>query len=106
MNAMRKFRKRFRLNVLLRSPDLYRIDLDEVVSRYVGETETNLSRLLDSAASRGTMLFFDEADALFGKRSGVKDSSGRYSNMEFTYLLQQIIESNCPVLLGFNLPLR
>lgn len=70
--------------------DLYRIDLSTVVSKYIGETEANLRRLFDAAEDGGAILFFDEADALFGKRSEVKDSHDRYANIEVNYLLQRI----------------
>jgi hypothetical protein len=69
---------------------LYRIDLSSVVSKYIGETEKNLRRLFDAAEDGGAVLFFDEADALFGKRSEVKDSHDRYANIEINYLLQRI----------------
>lgn len=70
--------------------DLYRIDLSAVVSKYIGETEKNLRRLFDAAEAGGMILFFDEADALFGKRSEVKDSHDRYANIEVNYLLQRM----------------
>lgn len=70
--------------------DLYRIDLSAVVSKYIGETEKNLRRVFDAAESGGVVLLFDEADALFGKRSDVKDSHDRYANMEVSYLLQRM----------------
>jgi ATP-dependent 26S proteasome regulatory subunit len=70
--------------------NLYRIDLSAVVSKYIGETEKNLRRLFDAAESGGTMLFFDEADALFGKRSEVKESHDRFANIEINYLLQRM----------------
>ena len=70
--------------------DLYRIDLSSVVSKYVGETEKNLRRVFDAAEDGGAILFFDEADALFGKRSEVKDSHDRYANVEINYLLQRM----------------
>jgi AAA+ superfamily predicted ATPase len=70
--------------------DLYRIDLSSVVSKYIGETEKNLRRLFDAAEEGGAILFFDEADALFGKRSEVKDSHDRYANIEVSYLLQRM----------------
>lgn len=70
--------------------NLYRIDLSSVVSKYIGETEKNLRRLFDAAEDGGAVLFFDEADALFGKRSEVKDSHDRYANIEINYLLQRI----------------
>jgi len=70
--------------------DLYRIDLSQVVSKYIGETEKNLRRVFDAAEEGGTILLFDEADALFGKRSEVKDSHDRYANIEVSYLLQRM----------------
>ncbi len=70
--------------------DLYRIDLSAVVSKYIGETEKNLRRVFDAAETGGAILLFDEADALFGKRSEVKDSHDRYANMEVSYLLQRM----------------
>ncbi len=70
--------------------DLYRIDLSAVVSKYIGETEKNLRKLFDGAEDSGAILFFDEADALFGKRSEVKDSHDRYANIEINYLLQRM----------------
>jgi len=70
--------------------DLYRIDLSAVVSKYIGETEKNLRRVFDAAEQGGAILFFDEADALFGKRSEVKDSHDRYANIEVSYLLQRM----------------
>jgi SpoVK/Ycf46/Vps4 family AAA+-type ATPase len=72
------------------SLDLYRIDLSSVVSKYIGETEKNLRRVFDAAEDGGAILFFDEADALFGKRSEVKDSHDRYANIEINYLLQRM----------------
>jgi hypothetical protein len=70
--------------------DLYRIDLSQVVSKYIGETEKNLMRVFDAAEDGGTVLLFDEADALFGKRGEVKDSHDRYANIEISYLLQRM----------------
>lgn len=70
--------------------DLYRIDLSQVVSKYIGETEKNLQRVFDAAEEGGAVLLFDEADALFGKRSDVKDSHDRYANIEVSYLLQRM----------------
>jgi len=70
--------------------DLYRIDLSSVVSKYIGETEKNLRRIFDAAEAGAVILLFDEADALFGKRSEVKDSHDRYANMEVSYLLQRM----------------
>ncbi|MDY6902920.1 MAG: ATP-binding protein [Cyanobacteriota bacterium] len=70
--------------------DLYRIDLSAVVSKYIGETEKNLGRVFDAAETGGVILLFDEADAIFGKRSEVKDSRDRHANMEVAYLLQRM----------------
>lgn len=70
--------------------DLYRIDLSSVVSKYIGETEKNLRRVFDAAEEGGAILLFDEADALFGKRTEVKDSHDRYANIEVSYLLQRM----------------
>jgi SpoVK/Ycf46/Vps4 family AAA+-type ATPase len=70
--------------------DVYRIDLSSIVSKYIGETEKNLHRVFDVAEVGGAILLFDEADALFGKRSDVKDSHDRYANMQVSYLLQKI----------------
>ncbi|TLF52865.1 AAA family ATPase [Halomonas urmiana] len=78
--------------VLARDLDLalYRIDLSAVVSKYIGETEKNLRKVFDDAEELGAILLFDEADALFGKRSEVKDSHDRYANIEVSYLLQRM----------------
>ncbi|BAI94401.1 ATP-binding protein [Arthrospira platensis] len=70
--------------------DLYKIDLSSVISKYIGETEKNLRRVFDAAESGGAILLFDEADALFGKRSEVKDSHDRHANIEVSYLLQRM----------------
>ncbi len=70
--------------------DLYKIDLSKVVNKYIGETEKNLKKIFDAAEDGGAILLFDEADALFGKRSEVKDSHDRYSNIEVSYLLQRM----------------
>ena len=70
--------------------DLYRIDLSQVISKYIGETEKNLRRVFDAADEGAAILLFDEADALFGKRSEVKDSHDRYANIEVSYLLQRM----------------
>jgi hypothetical protein len=70
--------------------DLYRIDLSAVVSKYIGETEKNLKQVFDAAEEGGVLLLFDEADALFGKRSEVRDSHDRYANIEVSYLLQRM----------------
>ncbi|MFG2468121.1 ATP-binding protein [Streptomyces canus] len=70
--------------------DLFVIDLSQVVSKYIGETEKNLRRVFDAAERGGALLLFDEADALFGKRSEVKDSHDRYANLEVSYLLMRM----------------
>lgn len=70
--------------------DLFRVDLSAVVSKYIGETEKNLNNVFDKAAASGSILFFDEADALFGTRSKVKDAHDRYANAETAHLLQRI----------------
>ena len=70
--------------------DLFRVDLSAVVSKYIGETEKNLNDVFDKAESSGAILFFDEADALFGKRSTVNDAHDRYANAELAHLLQRI----------------
>ncbi|WP_341834757.1 ATP-binding protein [Chitinophaga pollutisoli] len=70
--------------------DVYRVDLSSVVSKYIGETEKNLSSLFDKANNKNWILFFDEADALFGKRTGVRDAHDKYANQEVSYLLQRI----------------
>jgi hypothetical protein len=70
--------------------DLHRIDLSAVVSKYIGETEKNLRRLFDAAEDGGALMFFDEADALFGKRTEVEDSHDRYAQLEMNYLLEEI----------------
>ncbi len=81
---------------------LYRIDLSGVVSKYIGETEKNLRRVFDAAEDGGAILFFDEADALFGKRSEVKDSHDRYANIEINYLLQRMESFNGLAILATN----
>ncbi|RAP78717.1 ATP-binding protein [Paenibacillus montanisoli] len=70
--------------------DLYRVDLSSVVSKYIGETEKNLRRVFDAAEDGGSIVVFEEADALFGKRSEVTDSHDRYANLEVSYLLQRM----------------
>lgn len=83
--------------------DLYRIDLSSVVSKYIGETEKNLERIFTEAQDSSAILFFDEADALFGKRSEVKDAHDRYANIETAYLLQRIEEYSGIVILASNM---
>lgn len=70
--------------------DLYRVDLAGVISKYIGETEKNLKKVFERAEKSNSLLFFDEADAIFGKRQEVKDSHDRYANIEISYLLQRI----------------
>lgn len=83
--------------------DLYKIDLSSVVSKYIGETEKNLSRIFAEAQDTSAILFFDEADALFGKRSEVKDAHDRYANIETAYLLQRMEEYSGIVILATNM---
>jgi hypothetical protein len=83
--------------------DLYKIDLSGVVSKYIGETEKNLDRVFTAAENANAILFFDEADALFGKRSEVKDSHDRYANIEISYLLQKMEMYNGVAILATNL---
>lgn len=83
--------------------DLYKIDLSAVVSKYIGETEKNLSRIFQEAETSNAILFFDEADALFGKRSEVRDAQDRYANIEISYLLQRMEEYDGMVILATNL---
>jgi len=82
---------------------LYRIDLSAGVSKYIGETEKNPRRLFDAAETGGAILFFDEADALFGKRSEVKDSHDRYANIEINYLLQRMESFSGLAILATNM---
>ncbi len=83
--------------------DLYKIDLSQVVSKYIGETEKNLERIFTAAQTANAILFFDEADALFGKRSEVKDAHDRYANIEVGYLLQKMEEYEGVAILATNL---
>lgn len=85
------------------SLDLYKIDLSQVVSKYIGETEKKLHQIFDEAQSSNSILFFDEADALFGKRSEVKDAHDRYANIEVGYLLQKMEEYDGIAILATNL---
>jgi SpoVK/Ycf46/Vps4 family AAA+-type ATPase len=82
--------------------EVYRVDLSTVVSKYIGETEKNLAALFDRAHNRDWILFFDEADALFGKRTSVKDAHDRYANQEVSYLLQRVEEFNGLAILASN----
>lgn len=83
--------------------DLYRIDLSSVISKYIGETEKNLERVFQAAENANAILFFDEADALFGKRSEVRDSHDRYANIEISYLLQKMEDYDGVAILATNL---
>jgi SpoVK/Ycf46/Vps4 family AAA+-type ATPase len=83
--------------------DLYKIDLSGIVSKYIGETEKNLDQIFKSAQTSNVILFFDEADALFGKRSEVRDSHDRYANIEVAYLLQKMDDYEGIVILATNL---
>ncbi|HEX8558846.1 MAG TPA: ATP-binding protein [Pyrinomonadaceae bacterium] len=83
--------------------DAYKIDLSTVVSKYIGETEKNLSRIFEEAETSNAILFFDEADAIFGKRSEVRDAHDRYANIETAYLLQRVEEFDGVVILATNL---
>ena len=83
--------------------DLYKIDLSTVVSKYIGETEKNLERIFNEAEQSNAILFFDEADALFGKRSEVRDSHDRYANIEISYLLQRMEMYDGVTILATNL---
>jgi SpoVK/Ycf46/Vps4 family AAA+-type ATPase len=83
--------------------DLYKIDLATVVSKYIGETEKNLERVFVAAESANAVLFFDEADAIFGKRSEVRDAHDRYANIEIAYLLQRMEQYDGIAILATNL---
>lgn len=83
--------------------DVYKIDLSMVVSKYIGETEKNLELLFARAEDKGWILFFDEADALFGKRTGVRDAHDKYANQEVSYLLQRIEDYNGLIILATNM---
>ncbi|GAA3903962.1 hypothetical protein GCM10022276_23250 [Sphingomonas limnosediminicola] len=82
--------------------DLYRVDMSRVVSKYIGETEKNLRRVFDAAEGSGAALLLEEADALFGKRSDVRDSHDRYANTVVSYLLQRMEDHDGPVILTTN----
>lgn len=83
--------------------DVFRIDLSKVVSKYIGETEKNLSKLFDKAANKDWILFFDEADSIFGKRTNVRDAHDKYANQEVSYLLQRIESHAGLVILASNM---
>ena len=82
--------------------ELHRIDLSRVVSKFIGETEKNLAQVFDEAQAKDWILFFDEADALFGKRTDVRDAHDRYANIEVSYLLQRIESYEGLVILTTN----
>lgn len=82
--------------------DVYRIDLSRIVSKYIGETEKNLAKLFDKAENKNWILFFDEADALFGKRTDIRDAHDKYANQEIAYLLQRVENYNGLVILATN----
>ena len=84
------------------SMELYKVDLSSVMSKYIGETEKNLGKIFDEVKKSRSILFFDEADALFGKRTEVKDSHDKYANAETAYLLQKIEEYQGVVVLATN----
>lgn len=85
---------------------LYRIDLSSVSSKYIGETEKNIDAIFDSASASGWILFFDEADALFGKRTNIKDAHDRYANLETNYLLRKMERYRGIIILSANHPSR
>jgi len=82
--------------------DLYRVDLSTVISKYIGETEKNLSKVFETAKAKGAILFFDEADALFVKHTEASNSKDRYTNMDVNYLLQRLEEYSGLVILTTN----
>jgi SpoVK/Ycf46/Vps4 family AAA+-type ATPase len=82
--------------------DIYRVDLSALVSKYIGETEKNLNRVFTNAETNNAILFFDEADALFGKRTEVKDAHDKYANQEIAYLLQRIEAYQGMIILACN----
>ena len=82
---------------------VYRIDLSMLISKYIGETEKNLSQVFDAAEDKNWILFFDEAAALFGKRTNVRDAHDKYANQEVAYLLQKIENHNGLVILATNM---
>lgn len=82
---------------------IYKVNLSMVVSKYIGETEKNLEQLFTEAENKNWILFFDEADALFGKRRGVKDAHDKYANIETAFLLQKIEDHNGLIILATNM---
>jgi SpoVK/Ycf46/Vps4 family AAA+-type ATPase len=83
--------------------EVYRVDLSMIISKYIGETEKNLELVFDAAEHKDWILFFDEADALFGKRTNVKDAHDKYANQEVAYLMQRIENHNGLVILASNM---
>ena len=83
--------------------EVYRVDLSMIISKYIGETEKNLAKVFDLAENRNWILFFDEADALFGKRTSTNTSNDRYANQEVAYLLQRIEDFPGMIILATNL---
>ena len=83
--------------------ELYRVDLSQLISKYIGETQKNIGRIFDAARRSGCVLFFDEADALFARRSDASDAQDRYSNAEIAYLLQRTEQYDGIILLATNL---
>jgi SpoVK/Ycf46/Vps4 family AAA+-type ATPase len=83
--------------------NMLKVDLSQVVSKYIGETEKNLDKIFEAANKGGAVLFFDEADALFGKRTEIKDSHDRYANIEISFLLQRMESYNGLAILSTNM---
>jgi len=83
--------------------DVYRVDLSMVISKYIGETEKNLEKVFAKAENKSWVLFFDEADALFGKRTSISDAHDKYANQEIAYLLQRLEDYNGLVILSSNM---
>jgi SpoVK/Ycf46/Vps4 family AAA+-type ATPase len=83
--------------------EIFKIDLSHLVSKYIGETEKNINRIFQEARTSNALIFFDEADAIFGKRSEIKDAHDRYANIEVSYLLQKLEDHDEIVILASNL---
>ena len=83
--------------------DVYRVDLSQVVSKYIGETEKNLGSIFDIAENKNWILFFDEAESLFSKRTAVSDAKDKFANQETAYLLQRVESYNGLIILATNL---
>jgi len=95
-------RKATELIAAQRLPDVYAIDLSQVVSKYIGETEKNLRSVFTEASQKGWILFFDEADALFGKRTETKDALDRYANMKVGYLADLAVEHSVTAIVALS----